>query len=174
MVAGIVVIAAVIAIAAVLLSIFVGNVLLIGGCNFYIRNRTEKPGIGAILFGFKSGHYGNIVLTLFLKDLFVGLWSLLFVIPGIVKSYEYMMVPYILAENPGMERKEAFAISRRMMDGQKWDAFVLDLSFLGWEILGIFTCGILSIFYVAPYVHATHTELYIFNKIKAYNEGYIR
>jgi len=85
-----------------------------------------------------------------------------------------MMVPYIIAENPGMDRREAFAISKRMMDGEKWNTFVLDLSFLGWGILGVLTCGILLIFYVNPYIYATHAELYEYNKLKAYNEGYIR
>ena len=85
-----------------------------------------------ILDGFRSGHYGNIVLTMFLRDLYIVLWTLLFIVPGIVKSYEYMMVPYILAENPGMDQKEVFQISREMMNGQKWNAFVLDLSFIGW------------------------------------------
>ena len=69
---------------------------------------------GNLLDGFKSGHYGNIVLTIFLRDLFISLWTLLLVIPGIVKIYEYLMVPYILAENPAMDRKSAFAISKRM------------------------------------------------------------
>lgn len=160
--------------ALTLLKIFVGNVIEVGGCNFFIKNRNQKAGVGAILSGFKSGHYGNIVLTIFLRDLFVSLWTLLFIVPGIIKGYEYMMVPYILAENPGMDRKEAFAISRRMMEGQKWDAFVLDLSFTGWILLTVFTCGILGIFFVDPYIQTTHAELYAFNKIKAYNAGYIR
>lgn len=111
---------------------------------------------------------------MFLMQLYIFLWSLLFIIPGVIKSYEYMMVPYILAENPGMDRKEAFAISKRMMDGQKWAAFVLELSFLGWIILGVVTCGLLGIFWIQPYINATMTELYMYNKVKAYNEGYIR
>ena len=77
-------------------------------------------------------------------NLFIALWTLLLIVPGIIKSYEYRMVPYILAENPGMNRKEAFAISKRMMTGKKWATFVLDLSFFGWIFLSIFTCGILQ------------------------------
>ena len=84
------------------------------------------------------------------------------------------MVPYILAENPGMDRREAFAISKRMMDGEKWNTFVLGLSFFGWIVIDLFTCGILGLFFVSPYVHATFAELYAYNKVKAYNEGYIR
>lgn len=169
-----IVMALLISILIIVLKIFVGNLLEVGGMNFFIKNRTEKAGIGELLSGFKSGHYGNIVLTLFLRDLYIVLWSLLFIIPGIIKGLEYRMVPYILAENPGMDRKEAFAISKRMMDGQKWDTFVLSLSFIGWELLSVITCGIVGIFYVNPYIQATFVELYSYNKIKAYNEGYIR
>ena len=164
----------VISLLVMVLKVFVGNLLEVGGTSFFIKNRTERPGVGEVLSSFKSGHYGNIVLTLFLRDLFIALWTLLFIVPGIIKSLEYLMVPYILAENPAMDRKEAFAISKRMMDGQKWDVFVLGLSFIGWELLSAVTCGIVGIFYVNPYIKATYAELYTFNKIKAYNEGYIR
>ena len=85
---------------------------------------------------------------------------LLFIIPGIVKSYEYMMIPYLLAEHPEMTRQEAFAESKQMMDGNKWDAFVLDLSFIGWTLLGVCTFGILLVFYVEPYIYLTRAELY--------------
>ena len=87
-------------------------------------------------------------------------WSLLFIIPGIVKAYEYRMIPYLLAENPEMSKEEAFAISKQMMSGQKWRTFVLDLSFFGWILLSGFTCGILAIFYVNPYVFSTQSALY--------------
>lgn len=158
----------------IVFDIFVSNVFEVGGCSFFIKNRSQRAEIGDILDGFKSGHYGNVVFTMFLKGLYIELWSLLLIVPGIIKGYEYLMVPYILAENPAMDQKEAFAISKRMMDGQKWDTFVLDLSFIGWELLSGLTCGILSVFYVSPYRRATYAELYLYNKIKAYNEGYIR
>lgn len=153
---------------------FVGNVLIVGANAFYIKNRTEKAPVRTMLEPFQSGHYLHVVGTMFLMQLYIFLWSLLFIIPGVIKSYEYMMIPYILAENPGMDRKEAFAISKRMMDGQKWAAFVLELSFLGWLLLGVLTCGLLGIFWTQPYMNATMTELYMYNKVKAYNEGYIR
>lgn len=155
------------------LNIFVGNVLRIGANKFFVLNRTETVRVGTIFDGFRSGQYGNIVLTMFLKDIYVMLWTFLFIIPGIIKELEYMMVPYILAENPGMDRKEAFAISRRMMDGEKLDAFILQFSFIGWYLLAVFTCGLLGIFYVGPYVEATMAELYVYNKGKAFQEGYI-
>ena len=154
--------------------IFVGNLLKMGGYRFFILNQTAQPGIGTLLDGFRSGHYVNIVLTMFLRDLFTALWSLLLVVPGIVKHYEYLMVPYIIAENPTMDYKEAFQISKQMMDGEKMEAFIMDLSFLGWYLLSAVTCGLLAIFYVNPYVQASFAEMYTFNKQKAYQEGYIR
>ena len=157
-----------------LFGIFVGNVLRIGADRFFVLNRTEAVGAGTIFDGFRSGHYGNIVLTMFLVDLYTMLWTMLFIVPGIIKSFEYMMVPYILSENPGMNQREAFAISKRMMDGEKMNAFVLELSFIGWYLLAGITCGLAGIFYVQPYYEATIAELYAYNKGKAFHEGYIQ
>lgn len=163
-----------IGILSIVFVIFLGNVLRVGGDLFFIQNRTDNANASVIFNVFKSGNYGNMVVVMFLKNLYIALWTLLFVIPGIVKSYEYMMVPYILAENPAMEAKAAFAISKKMMSGQKFKAFVLDLSFIGWDILGVLTFGLLSLFYVKPYKEATYAELYAYNKGQAYVEGYIR
>lgn len=93
--------------------------------------------------------------------------SLLFIIPGIIKSYEYRMVAYILADQPELTRKEAFELSRKMMNGNKWNAFVLDLSFIGWGFLTAITFGILGIFYVNPYIQHTNAALYL--KLKEVN-----
>lgn len=167
-------IATVVILIVLVAKVFVGNLLKMGGYRFFILNQTAQPGIGTLLDGFRSGYYVNIVLTMFLRDLFTTLWSLLLVVPGIVKHYEYLMVPYIIAENPAMDYKEAFQISKQMMDGEKMEAFIMDLSFLGWYLLSAVTCGLLAIFYVNPYVQASFAEMYTFNKQKAYQEGYIR
>ena len=167
-------IATVVILIVLVAKVFVGNLLKMGGYRFFILNQTAQPGIGTLLDGFRSGHYVNIVLTMFLRDLFTALWSLLLVVPGIVKHYEYLMVPYIIAENPAMDYKEAFQISKQMMDGEKMEAFIMDLSFHGWYLLSAVTCGLLAIFYVNPYVQASFAEMYTFNKQKAYQEGYIR
>lgn len=97
----------------ILLKIFVGNVLEVGARGFYIENLYSAPSVGKILAPFRSGQYWNIVKIMFFRDLFIFLWTLLFVIPGIVKSYEYKMIPYLLAENPGMSKQEAFDRTRR-------------------------------------------------------------
>lgn len=145
---------------ALSLGVFLFNPLSVGAQRFFVVSHYQKAELGELGYAF-SNSYMNVVKTMFLKGLFTSLWSLLFIIPGIIKGYEYRMIPYILAENPGIDSKEAFAISKKMMDGNKWDAFVLDLSFVGWSILSAFTCGILAVFYVSPYIHMTNAELYV-------------
>ena len=81
-------------------------------------------------------------------------------IPSIIKTYEYMLIPYIMAENPNMPTKDAFALTKHMMMGDKFNAWVLQLSFIGWNLLSLCTCGILSIFYVAPYQAYTMAAFY--------------
>ena len=124
-----------------LLKIFLGNPLLVGCSRFFLENSDRKARFGLVGTVFQSGNYLNVVLTMFLRKLFTVLWSLLLLIPGLVKSYSYSMIPYILAENPSISRRRAFEISRKMMDGQKLNAFFLDLSFIGWIILSTLTCG---------------------------------
>lgn len=93
--------------------------------------------------------FTGVVIVALGSVLFIGI--ILAMIPYIMKTYEYMMIPYILADNPDMESKEVFALTKKMMTGHKWEAFVLFFSFMGWYLLSIFTCGILNIFYVEPY-----------------------
>lgn len=88
------------------------------------------------------------------------LWLFLFIVPGFIKAYEYSMIPYLLAENPNITTDEAFSLSKQMTTGQKMDLFVLDLSFLGWIILGLICCGI-GILFVLPYPEATNAEVYL-------------
>ncbi|MEG1409942.1 MAG: DUF975 family protein [Terrisporobacter sp.] len=108
--------------------------------------RKEDRPVKSILFIYKSKKLKNSVIIMFLMNLFIYLWSLLLLIPGIVKSYEYRMIPYILSEDPNISRSRAFEISKSMMNGNKWNAFELDLSFIGWYLLSVCTLGILSIF----------------------------
>ena len=143
----------------ILLDVFIFNPLEVGCKKYYLRNLNEPAQVGNIGYAFDN-NYKNITKTMFFRDLFTVLWTLLFIIPGIVKSYEYQMIPYLLADNPQMTKEQAFEESKRMMQGQKWKAFVLDLSFIGWNILSALTLGILGIFYVQPYMHATHAALY--------------
>ena len=120
---------------AVVVNALLINPLEIGRDRFFYRDLEENAEIKEVCFTFDRG-YKNGVKIMFFRDLYTFLWSLLFIIPGIVKSYEYRMIPYILGENPDMNMEQAFAISRQMMDGNKWNAFVLDLSFILLDLLG--------------------------------------
>lgn len=155
----VVLIVAVVLLVGSVLKIFVLNPLEAGCQNFLLRNAVGESELGDLAFGFTPEYWRN-VKTLFLRDLFRLLWGLLLIVPGIIKRYSYRMAPYILADHPELSGKEVLTLSRQMMDGQKWRAFVLDLSFLGWNILSGLTLGLLGIFYVNPYRYCTNAELY--------------
>ena len=143
----------------ILYTIFIGNVIVVGKNGYFIKNNNENPELSEIFKGFK-GNYLNVVKILFLMDLKTLLWLFLFIVPGVIKAYEYSMIPYLLAENPNLSADEAFSLSKQMTTGQKMDLFVLDLSFLGWIILGLICCGI-GILFVLPYPEATNAEVYL-------------
>lgn len=151
--------------ASLLYSLFLSNPLIVGKNYFFLRAREHNPEIPDIFARFGNGHYGNVFLTMLIKDVRIFLWSLLFLIPGIIKSYEYFFIPYILAENPAISYQRAFEISRDMTDGIKFQIFVLELSFFGWYLLGLVTFGIAG-FFINPYVEATLTELYMAQRAK--------
>ena len=146
--------------------------ITVGKNNFFMGIREEDKPVKNILSTYKSGKLKSTVITMFSMDIFIFLWSILFLIPGVIKSYEYRMIPYILSENPNISRKRAFEISKKMMHGNKWETFVLDLSFIGWYLLSMLTVGILSIFYVNPYIESTNAELYAFLRDDALKKGY--
>lgn len=93
-------------------------------------------------------------------ELWIFLWSLLFFIPGIVKSFSYAMTPYILADMPDITAGDALKLSMRMMDGHKGELFVLYLSFIGWALLSGLTFGLLALLYVNPYTQLTFAGFY--------------
>ena len=145
---------------AIVIDAFLINPLAVGAYRFSVCNLNQKAQAKEAAYAFDSGNYLEIAKTMILRDVFIALWSLLLIIPGIVKAYEYRMIPYLLADDPTMTKDRAFAESRAMMRGNKWRAFVLDLSFLGWHILSVFTLGILELFYVAPYEFMADAALY--------------
>ena len=138
---------------------FLGNPLMVGVQKFFNRALETKGDLNHVVSGF-TNNYKNTIKVMFFRDLYVILWSLLFIIPGIIKSYEYLMIPYILGDNPDISKEDAFALSKQMMMGHKWEAFVLELSFIGWMLLSVCTFGILNIFYVTPYMQYTTAALY--------------
>ncbi len=155
----IVLVVAIVLLLSSVLKIFVLNPLEAGCRNFLLRNATGESDLGDIGFGFTPDYWRN-VKTLFLRDLFRFLWGLLLIVPGIIKRYSYRMAPYILADRPELSGTEVLTLSRQMMNGHKWKTFVLDLSFLGWNILSALTFGLLGVFYVNPYRQCTNAELY--------------
>ncbi len=145
--------------AAAALQILIYNPLRVGISRFFLRNLNQPANVAEVGRGFDRNFTENFK-TLFFMDLYIFGWSLLLVIPGIIKFYEYRMIPYLLADDPTMTRERAFAESRQMMDGNKWQTFVLDLSFIPWHLLAGLTLGILDIFYVEPYIQMTYAALY--------------
>ena len=150
---------------------FLIDPLTVGKNRYYMEHRGFDSGFDRLFYVFKNGRYMNTVKTMFFYELKIFLWSLLFIIPGIIKRYEYFMVPYILAENPQIDTKRAFELSRMMTKGEKWHIFVLQLSFIGWNILASLACG-LGFYFLAPYVEATHAELYQVMREKAQGLGF--
>lgn len=139
---------------------FVQNLLIVGEKRFFLEriNYTEVP-LRRMLLPIKAGKWLNTALAMAWRSLFQFLWNLT-VVGGIVKHYAYMMVPYILAENPDVGPMEALRLSQKMMRGQKWKAFVLDLSFLGWSLLSGLTANLLNVFFLNPYRTSVKAQLY--------------
>lgn len=146
-------------IAMIVLSVFVFSPLEVGCKKFFLDASDGNAWLGNMGYAFKNG-YVNVVGTMLLMNLFIFLWGLLLVIPGIYKAYEYRMIPYLLAEDPNLSFSEAKRLSSEMMYGEKWDAFVLDLSFILWHFLSSLTWGLVGIFWVNPYIQYTNAELY--------------
>lgn len=148
-----------IAIAGIAIDMFLLNPLEVSCKKYFLDGSNGNAELSNLSYAFKN-NYANQVATMFLRNLFIFLWSLLLIIPGIVKAYEYRMIPYLLAENPNLSFSEAKSISSQMMEGEKWNAFVLDLSFIGWNILSGITFGVVGAFWVGPYKAYTDAELY--------------
>ncbi|MBO4265762.1 MAG: DUF975 family protein [Lachnospiraceae bacterium] len=142
-----------------LLRIFVLNPLEVGCHSFLKKNIEGHPDLSCLKDGFAD--YKKSALTLLLRDIYLALWFCLFLIPGIVKAYSYMMVPYIVMDNPELSPKEVITKSRQMMNGHKWRAFCLDFSFIGWGLLSSLTLGLVGLFYGRPYRRSTRAALYL-------------
>lgn len=153
------VIVLVVIIVAIILEALIFNPLQVGTSRFFFTNLSQPAEVKEVAFGYDHNYRQN-VKTLLWRDIYIFLWSLLLIIPGIIKSYEYRMIPYLLSEDETMTKQRAFAESKRLMHGQKWRAFVLDLSFCGWYLLSVLTLGLLAVFYVNPYKYMTDAALY--------------
>lgn len=119
--------------------------------------RSYRPRVGDLFEGFHN--FWPFLKVTLLSSLITMLWSILFIIPGIIKALAYSQAPYIIAENPNMPVMEALRLSERMMKGKKWDFFVLNLSFFGWALLSIPTLGLLTI-WLEPYMQMSAVNFY--------------
>ena len=152
-----------------LMMILLLNPLQVGCNRFFVKNLDEPARLTHFVYGFEH-NYKNVINIFLYKDIYTIAWTCLFIIPGVVKAYEYRMIPYLLCENPDIDKEEAFRISKEMMNGNKMKAFLLDLSFIGWNLLSVLTLGFLAIFYVNPYQFSTNAALY--EKLRYGNDNY--
>lgn len=144
----------------ILIKIFIQDVFIVGYKRYFLEQRRYKPSLKKILFPFKVRKNFHIALILLNKTIYEMLWGLT-IIGGIIKHYQYFMIPYVLAENPNIKRKEAFKLSKEMMMGLKFEIFKLDLSLIGWELLNIMTLGMLDIFFLSAYKQCIYAEIYM-------------
>lgn len=153
-----------------IITVFVAGPISVGEKRYFLEGTQYRFDINNILHGFTCGKYLNVVFTNLLVNIFTALWTLLFIIPGIIKGYAYAMTPYILAENPNIKPMQAINLSCRMTKGHKLELFVLGLSFIGWYMLGALAFGIGTAF-VVPYDRATHAQFYLALRSEALNKG---
>lgn len=119
--------------------------------------RKEDTSAGDVCEGFSF--FGKALWLSIITGFFVYLWSLLLVIPGIIKAFSYSMAPYILGDNPQMTAREALRESKRLMEGKKGKLFWLSLTFIGWSLVGVITLGI-GYIWIIPYMQATYAAFY--------------
>lgn len=136
-----------------------GSVVEVGYTKFNLElvDRGQKPELGT-LFGYFA-HWRTTAAARFLRGLYIFLWSLLFIIPGIVAGYSYAMTSYILAERPELTAGEAIGISKEMMSGNRFRLFCLQFSFIGWDLLCALTLGIGNL-WLTPYKQAATAAFY--------------
>ena len=145
-----------------------------GGIRYFLKARKNQPAeIKEVFENLRDKTNFNIAKVTFSRDISIFLWMLVFFIPGIIKSYEYWAIDYILAVRPDINKDEAKRLSKILMDGNKWNVFELSISFLGWDLLTIFTMGLLNIFYVNPYKQATFVEFFSEIRLQALAKGTI-
>ena len=142
-------------------SILIAGPVAVGSGAYFlnrVRRNVEHDNLEILFDGVKTG-LGDNIITGVLTTIFIALWSLLFVIPGIVKAYAYSMTYYIRLDHPEYTPTQAITESRRLMDGNKMRLFCLHLSFIGWIIVGCITFGV-GLLWVEPYISTATAEFY--------------
>lgn len=135
-----------------------GSIIEVGDARFNLYLIDERQTDLAHIFAYFR-YWGKVTLASLLRNVYIFLWSLLFIIPGIIASYSYAMVPYLMAETPTLTAGEAVARSKEMMNGNRFSLFCLELSFIGWDLLCILTFGI-GYLWLTPYKKAARADFY--------------
>lgn len=135
-----------------------GGAVQLGYCKFLMNMECGYPASIRDLFS-EFDRFGTAFMMNLLRGLYIFLWSLLFIVPGIIATYKYAMAPFILAENPYLSANEAITESKERMRGNKWSLFLLNLSFIGWDILSILTLGV-GYIWLNPYKNAAYAAFY--------------
>ena len=141
-----------------LVALILGGTVELGYAKFLLKQHDRKELQFSDLFS-QFERFGTGFAQKFLRTLFIVLWSLLFIIPGIVKGLSYAMTPFILEEHPEMTASQAIKASMQLMDGHKMDLFILGLSFIGWSLLACLTMGI-GFLFLNPYMNAAYAAFY--------------
>lgn len=141
-----------------LLQLILGGTVQLGYTR-YLLNQHDGQELDVKLLFSQFDRFSQGFLQALLRGIFIALWSLLLVIPGIVKAYSYAMTPYIMIDHPEMDARTAIKASMELMDGHKFDLFVLELTFIGWMLLNVLTLGIGSL-WLNPYMNAAHAAFY--------------
>lgn len=140
---------------------YIVNVFQVLTRRMFLEGRTyKKVPFSRLMFLKRTKKWNKVSRAMLRKDIFLSLWYLT-IIGGMIKEYSYLMVPYILAENPDIKGKDAIKLSREMMKGHKFEALKIELSIIGWDILGIITFGIANILFVNLYKQAIFSEFYV-------------
>lgn len=132
--------------------------MTVGGVRFTLSvSRREKPEIGQLFSGFDR--FGTHLAAYLLQTLFVCLWTLLLIIPGIIAALSYSMTYFIIAEDSSISASEAITKSKKMMKGNKWKLSYLGFRFTGWFLLAMLSCGI-GFLWVGPYMYVSYAKFY--------------
>lgn len=141
-----------------LVNLILGGVIQLGYAQYLLKQQDREICSIQDLFS-QFDRFGQGFLQLFLRNLYTFLWGLLFLIPGLIKSFAYAMTPFLMAEDPTLTANEAIKLSQEKMRGHKGELFCLGLSFFGWAVLAVLTGGIGEIF-LNPYINAAYAAFY--------------
>jgi uncharacterized membrane protein len=147
--------------------------MLVGYSYFNMKIYRDQPGDIGEMFNAGFNDYGKSLGGVLWMELFIFLWSLLFIIPGIIKALSYFMTPYLLSDCPKVRPTDALKLSMRMTQGYKGEIFVMCLSFIGWWLLSMITAGLVWIFFAGPYFNASMAGLYLELKQNALEKGIV-